>query len=160
MGLFDGGAKKEAAENAILQALSQLPILDDLVSTLMNNEEEWITNCQGYYDNRKRQVTIEADLFEIKWSSFYYEDERRMEQINGQVRYDYTSSGYTPLHNHVNEKGKEDVSVDRVIFLWSSIVRERLQAKMPNCKFGNVTGHEGSATFSYTVPALTWKRWF
>ena len=29
MGLFDGGAKKDAAENAILQALSQLPILDD-----------------------------------------------------------------------------------------------------------------------------------
>lgn len=160
MGLFDGGAKKEAAENAILQALSQLPILDDLVSTLMNNEEEWITNCQGYYDSCKRQVTIAADLFEIKWSDYHYEGERQIEDVNGQVRYGYTSSGYTPLHNHVNEKGKEDVSVGRVIYLWSSIVRERLQAKMPNCQFGNVTEYEDHATFIYTVPALTWKRWF
>lgn len=160
MGLFDGGAKKEAAENSILQALSQLPILDDLVSTLMNNEEEWITNCQGYYDSRKRQVTIAADLFEIKWSDYHYEGERQVEDVNGKVRYGYTSSGYTPLHNHVNEKGKEDVSVGRVIYLWSSIVRERLQAKMPNCQFGSVTEYADHATFTYTVPALTWKRWF
>lgn len=168
MALFGGSAKKDAVENEILQAMSDLEILDLLVKNVAAEAEEenpWITNCQGYYDNCIRTVTIAADMFEVKWSDISYErdaqgKEHRVENVNGRLAYSYTKSGYTPLHSHYNEKGKEDVSVSRVIYLWTTLVHERLQSKLADCSFGYVREGDGFATFDYKVPALTWKRWF
>lgn len=160
MGLFDGGAKRESAENSILQAFSEQPILEDLIMTVLQNENEWITKCQGYYDDRKRKITIGADMFMIQWLTTNNVNGQNTDNIAGEVAYAYTKSGYTPLHHHVNAKGKEDVSVGRVIYLWASIVRERMQAKMPDCVFDSIIEYDDHATFTYSVPALEWKRWF
>ena len=82
MALFGGGAKKDAIENEILQAMADLEILNDLVATIAEKAEgsqteeasdPWLTNCQGYYDNCIRTVTVAADLFEIRWSDVHYE---------------------------------------------------------------------------------------
>ena len=159
MALFDNG-KKEAAENYVLQALSRVPILDSVIETIVNHEEEWIANCQGYYDSRQRKMIFEADFLQIKWSDIHPEGERQVETINEKVEYCYTASGYAPLHNHVNEKGKEDVSANRVIYLWATIVRDRLQAAMPKCEFGSVVEFQDCCMLTYTVPELSWKRWF
>ena len=168
MGFFTNPAKQEEAEHAILQSMSKLDILELLVRNILGEAEEnnpWITSCQEYYDGCVRVVTIAADLCEVKWSDVSYEKdasgkERRNEEIKGRIAYSYTKSGYIPLHSHFNEKGKEDVSVNRVIYLWASIVRERLQSKMPECKFEDVTEGDGYAFFRYRVPGLTWKSWF
>ena len=159
MALFDVG-KKDAAENYVIQALSQVPILDGVIEAIANHEEEWIANCQGYYDSRQRKIIFEADFLQIKWSDIHPEGDHRVETINGKVEYCYTASGYTPLHSHVNEKGKEDVAVDRVIYLWATIVRDRLQEVMPKCKFGYITAFPKYCELTYTVPELSWKRWF
>lgn len=159
MSIFNIGAKK-AAENYVYESLSKLDILDDLLSTILDNTEDWINNCQSYYDNRKREVTIGEDLFQIRWVQYEYEQEKRVEKTKGEVNYSFTLSGYTPLHNHINDKGKELVSVSKVIYLWTSIICEHLQKNMPECEFSNVTQFEDHSSFSYTVPPLTWKRWF
>lgn len=159
MGLFDGEAKKEA-EKYVYQALSKLPILDDLVRDVVSCDEEWIIKCQSYYDDHIRKVTIAADLFEIKWSKCQRKGDRTVENVNARVGFAYTLSGYMPIHNHVNEKGKEDVSVGRVIYLWGLLVREHMKERLPGCQFGNLTEYEEHTTFSYTVPELEWKRWF
>lgn len=161
MGLFDGVSKKDVVEDEILKAFSQLPILDDLIATVLENEKEWINKCQGYYDDRKRIITVAADLFSIKWITTENANGQTGQNVEDEVNYSYTNSGYTPLHSHLNAKGKEDVSVGRVIYLWTSIVKERMQAKMPNCKFDNyIQEFNDYCTFTYTVPALEWKRWF
>lgn len=160
MGLFDSGAKKEAAENFVREALSKLPILDDLICTIVDNEEDWLTNCQGYYDSRKRKVTIAADLFQIKWSEHHYEGDRKIIDVDKEICYSYTASGYTPIHNHLNEKGKEDVSVGRVIYIWASLIREQLKTKLQCCEFNSIWEYDDYVTFEYVVPALAWKRWF
>lgn len=173
--LFGTKEKQAAVEREILQKMSQLPILDNLIKQLLGEDaEEWMTMGQSYYDNCKRTVTVEPDSFELKWSRYYqervqvgvYEDGtpktemRYKEEILAEQGYSFTKSGYLPLHAHYNEKGKEDVSVGRVCYLWASIIREHLAAEMPNCKFGDVEHSSEAASFTYTVPALKFKDWF
>lgn len=167
MGLFDGKAKQESAENEVLQKLSSCPLLDLLIENVLRNEEEpWLQMGQSYYDSCRRTVKVEPDGFEIKWSSYHNEPyigsdgqrhEQSVEDVHGRVGYSYTKSGYLPLHSYSYDNGKKEISTQRVCCLWASIVRERMAAKMPNCKFGGVTDN---ATFTYTVPALSFKDWF
>lgn len=168
MAFFSGGAKREEVENEILRAMSRLDILTSLVENIAGEaagENPWLIACQGYYDGCVRTVTIAADLCEVKWSDVRYEKdaqgkEHRTEDVNGRIAYSYTKSGYIPLHSHYNERGREDVSVNRVIFLWASLLQERLQAKLTNCQFEEAVEGDGYAYFRYKVPGLTWKRWF
>lgn len=165
MGLFDGKAKKEAVENEIMQKLSQQKILNDLIFTLFEENEDWITTCQGYYDNRKRVVLVDTDYFGVFVMDHHIERdatgaERWVDDVISKVEYNYTSSGYAPLHHHVNEKGNEDVSVQRVLYLWASVIRERMQGKLPNCSFGEVEDQNGQIKFTYKVPGKVWKQWF
>lgn len=167
MGLFDGKAKKESAENEVLQKLSQVPLLDLLIENVLHEENEpWITMGQSYYDSCRRVVKIEPDGFEIKWSSYHDEPcigsdgQRRIEKVedvHGQVGYSYTKSGYLPLHGYKYDNGNKEVPTNRVCCLWASIIRERMMATMPQCRFGEVNDN---ATFSYTVPGLSFKDWF
>lgn len=166
MGLFDGKAKQESAENEVLQKLSSVPLLDLLIENVLGAEEPWLQMGQSYYDSCCRTVTVEPDGFEIKWSSYHEEpyignDGNRhtqsVEDVHGRIGYSYTKSGYLPLHSYSYDSGKKEISTQRVCYLWASIIRERMAAKMPNCEFSDVSY---DATFTYTVPALTFKDWF
>lgn len=167
MGLFDGKAKQEAAENEVLQKLSAVPILDLLIENLLHAEDNpWLQMGQSYYDSCHRIVTVEPDSFEIKWSSCHEEpyignDGQRhtktVEDVHGRICYGYTNSGYRPLHGYSYDGGKKEVSTERVCYLWASVVRDRMMAVMPNCKFGSVAD---DATFTYSVPKLAFKDWF
>lgn len=167
MGLFDGKAKQASAENEVLQKLSVCPLLDLLIENLLKNEDEpWLRVGQNYYDNCYRTVKVEPDGFEIKWSSYHSEPyigqdgqryEQSVEEVHGSIAYSYTDSGYLPLHSYSYDNGKKEISTQRVCYLWASIVRERMAAKMPRCRFGEVTD---DATFAYIVPALIFKDWF
>lgn len=165
MALF-GPSKKEIelAEEQILQKLSKIELLNDITTTIFNHEESWILNCQGYYDNRKRKVQIGPDSFEILWigkSDVINANGEREDEILGRVGYAYTKSGYMPLHAMKNAKGEELVSISRVVTLWTMVVKERLQSKMSECTFGEVFQWDtGRSSFTYNVPALTWKDWF
>ena len=166
MALF-GGRSKQDVEQEVLQKLSVVPLLDLLVENVMNNEEEpWLHISQGFYDSCKREVRIEPDGFEIKWSSYHDEQyvgpdgkrhEKRVEKVHASVGYSYTKSGYLPLHGYRYDEGKKEIPTQRVCYLWACIIRERLAAKMPKCRFSNVTD---DATFSYIVPGLLFKDWF
>ena len=159
MGLFDGKAKQEAAENEVMQKLSQVPLLDILIQNLLDVEAEpWIRMGQSYYDDCQRTVRVEPDGFEIKWSSWHEEGAgHRVEQIHGRVNYSYTKSGYLPLHSYYYDNGKKEIPTSQVCYLWASVIRERMAAKMPNCKFNSVSG---DAAFTYTVPSPSFKDWF
>lgn len=87
---------------------------------------------------------------------------RKPKTSMGHIEYSHTKSGYLPLHNHLNEKGKEDVSVGKVFHLWASVVQKALQEKMPQCQFNDRIKQDGlyDASFTYQVPRPSWKRWF
>lgn len=167
MGLFDGKAKQQSAENEVMQKLSQVPLLEILIQNILEEEDEpWIQRGQNYYDSCQRTVTVEPDVFEIKLSSYHDEpyvgnDGQRhiqhVEDVHGRVAYSYTKSGYLPLHSYSYNDGKKEISTKRICYLWASIVHERMSAKMPDCKFNNVNE---DATFTYTVPSLSFKDWF
>lgn len=173
MGLFGGNAKREAVENEVMQKLAQVDLLDMLIQNLLaeaQGEKPWITDCQSYYDSCSRTVHIAPDTFAIRWTEVDSEEyvgkdgkrhTNQEEKEMGCIAYSYTKSGYLPLHNHCNEKGKEDVSVDKVCELWARVVQERMQAQMPKCRFtGSVTGEPGHVSFTYSVPRSVWKTWF
>lgn len=176
MGLFDGlfndGPNRwEAAQNEVLQKLSACPMLDRLIESVLSEceNEPWLQMAQSYYDSRERTVKIEPDKFEIKWSSTHNEPyigndgkryEQKVEDVHGRIAYGFTESGYLPLHgySYSYDNGKSvTVDTDTVCRLFASIVQERMEAKMPNCVFGPAS-HDKS--FTYYVPALTFKDWF
>lgn len=168
MGLLNFGAKKKAAEDAVLKALFKVELLDLLIRNILEEaktENSWITNCQGYYDSCTRVVAISADSCTLKWvETQCVRDQKGNEQyvddVKNELGYSYTASGYVPLHSHRGEDGMEDVPTSRVIYLWTTLVRERLQAKLGDCVFGEVNEGERGSYFRYRVPGLTWKDWF
>lgn len=163
------------AKEVLMQKLSVCPLLDRLVDTIKTDPENgWIFLANDYYESRIRQVTIEKDMFEIKWSSFREERyvsghndhgnpvyaKRTVEDVFGKVAYSYTKSGYLPLHEfkYVDEAtGTEAVIKEKaVIDAWVAIVRERLMSEMPDAVFNNIKG----TGFTYVVPALKFEDWF
>ena len=152
MGLFDSKEKKAAiaaAEDAVYQALSKVGILDDLVYSITNCDDEWVTKCMGYYDPRRRSISVDEDECQIKWAEGHYENGEFVSDIYKVVTYSYTSSGYEPLGD------LNGVSKGRVLEIWATVLHDRLQAAMPDCKFEDASYR----SFTYYVPALTWKKW-
>ena len=104
---------------------------------------------------------IGPDQFEVQFISTG--NNGSGEEVADSLLYNYTNSGYMPLHPHLNEKGKQDLPVQRVVYLWTVIVRERLQAMFPDCRFGDVVVHPNNnnlCLIPYNVAPLMWKRWF
>lgn len=173
MALFGGNKKQETVENEVMQKLAQVELLELLIKNVLREAEEgnpWITNCQSYYDNCRREVMIAPDLFSIRWvmveKNEYIGNDGKLhtnqeEKEMGHLGYSYTKSGYRPLHHHCNEKGKEDITLIRVCELWAGVVKESMQARMPQCIFTQgVNVMNDIVTFSYKVPSPTWKGWF
>lgn len=184
MALFGGKEKKKAAEDLVMQKLAQHKLLTGLMQQVLiqagkasyiddNGEEciekrnSWLTECQSYYDSRRRTVTIAPDLFEIKWSDTHQEQHKSAdgktyyesaEDIHGKIAYAYTSSGYRPLHSFSNGEAVVDVSV--VLSCWAEIIKEKMQEMFPEMDFSRVVSREDKAFFTYDVPELEWKDWF
>jgi len=160
MGLFDGKAKREAAENEVMRKLSMLPILDQVIDTILSDENEpWIRTCQSYYDRYDRKVVIGPDSFEVIWRELHGEPVE--EKVLDSVAYSYTKSGYVPLHAFSYDDGKKEITTHEVCHLWACVIRERMIAKMPNSRFSTVTYDQGeTVSFTYSVPGLFFKDWF
>lgn len=175
MSIFDGKHKTVAEEQLnlnpleeeIAQKLAKSGILSELDRFLEEKtaQEDWLVTCQSYYDNRRRSVKIHEDLFAIGWNETLTQSLASGERVtvidvDKSVGFHFTDFGYKPLHNHENERGNEDVTIDQVLFLWGIIVRDRMKAKLPQCKFSPVFQTLGETTFTYTVPEKEWKEWF
>lgn len=167
MGLFNNKVRQEAVEQELLEKLSSNPLLDLIVDDILNDEEEsWMRFAQSYYDNCLRTVSIQPDLLEIKWRNLQdlptigSDGEYYVEQVDdGEVQrcYSYTKSGYVPLHRYSYDDGKRDISIQRICYLWACVVRNHMAKRMPYCNFGEVNT---KASFTYTVPFLSFKDWF
>lgn len=167
MGLFDGGAKKQAIENEVMQILSQQPILNEIMHSIQNNmkDNSWMLQCQGYYDSRQRSIIIEPDAFIINWKEKEnVEDEKgNIQEIykkKASIGLAYTDLGYMPLHSYKSKEGKELVSAERVAFLWASIIKERMKVHFHDCNFSDVWQDGKKAFFTYYVPKQEFKSWF
>ena len=171
MALFSSGSDYE---KVIKEKMATLPILDNLEKAIEEDDikgNPWLAMQQNYYDNRKRIVNVIPDGVEILWCAYHKElvetegGKPRLKEVTetlGRIAYSFTESGYLPLHPYMNEKGKPVVSVARICNIWASLIRERLSAleAMKDCNFNAVSTGTDSATFTYTVPALTFKDWF
>lgn len=191
MALFGGGKeKKENIRNELMQKLSANEYLESLIRQVLiltgklepeceseeekvellntRKEHKWLTECQSYYDTRRRMVVIEDDLFAIRWISYRTETyvssdgsthNRQVEDTEKHIGYAYTADGYRPLHSYV--KGETRLEKDEVIECWANVIKERLEASFPEFSFNNsVVCEKGQARFSYYVPELEWKDWF
>lgn len=148
-----GNAKKEAAENEVRRDLSDALILDQIMDTLKNPKNDkflWCTHCQSFYDRRWREITVEEDLFQVRWVG--------VENMEFKAR--YTDAGYIPLHAHINEKDNEDVSLKKVLYLWCDVIKQRMENEFPDFEFRSVIQDGERSSFEYRVPNLTWMKWF
>ena len=169
MGFFSRGRSSQEFENEVMQKLASVPIVDRIVDSVLESieKEPWLNTARGYYDSRRRVVSVEEDSFEIKWSRFRDEayiggDGKRytkeVEDVYGNIGFSFTKSGYLPLHGMRSNNGFDEVSDKGACALLATIIRERLMAKMPECDFGEVDYR--TATFAYLVPKLTFKDWY
>ncbi len=128
MGLFDGKAKQESAEKEVIQKLANAPILDLLIDNVIkaSDEESWIMRGQNYYDKCRRTVIVEPDVFGIKWSSMcdksYIDNDgqrktQRVEEVQGEICYSYTKSGYLLLHSYSYDDGKKNTDRESLLFV-------------------------------------------
>ena len=133
MALFGGGKeKKENIKNELMQKLSANEYLEELIRQVLiltgkldpecesekekvellntRKEHEWLTECQSYYDTRRRTVVVEDDLFAIRWILYRTETyvssdgsthNRQVEDTEKNIGYAYTADGYRPLHSYV-----------------------------------------------------------
>lgn len=175
MSIFDGKHKTVEEEQLNLRPLEQelaekmakATILEDLDRYIdeMAAKEDWLVSCQSYYDSRRRTVKINEDQFTIEWAETLTQtltsgERATMIDVDKKLGFRFTDYGYKPLHNHENELGNEDVTIDQIMFLWGIIVRDRMKARLPQCRFGKVFQNLGGTTFTYSVPEKNWKDWF
>lgn len=174
MGLFDGVAKKEAVEQQIMQQIASYPIIKKLVheiNLIGKEKEQWLLTCQGYYDSCVRNVIIEPDSLTVTWTSARTlkisengsDTKEENEEGNfGSVCWHFTDKGYVPLHKHYNEKGKVDVSLAKVCYLFATLVREQMMVELPEACFCNNIYQDANyrASFTYEVPRGSWQEWF
>ncbi len=166
-GVTEDNLNLSPLEEEIKEKLSKAGFLADLDRFLDEQAaaEPWLTECQGYYDGLIRVVRIHEDLFAIGWQQIvkhtFTSGSRVVDyDMDKDVHLHFTEYGYAPLRNHEAPNGNEDVTIDRVLFLWGIIVRNRMAAHWPQCDFGPVHQNLGESTFSYRVPAKQWKEWF
>ncbi len=175
MSIFTGKNGVIAEENFVMSPIEQeiekkleksgfLAVLDEFLDQ-QAAAAPWLTECQGYYDELVRVVKIHEDLLAIGWKQTVKHTFTSGSRVVGNdadedVSLHFTEFGYVPLHNHEAPDGNEDVTIDRVLFLWGIIVRNRMAAKWPQCAFSPVYQSLGEATFSYKVPSREWKDWF
>ncbi len=163
MALFDGKDKAGSVDNEVLQKLSAVPLLPVLIEQITQDENEpWLWSSQSYYDLCVRTITVEPDNFEITWYQFdLAADPGCLEkEILGHVSLKYTDIGYYPLHSYTSADGKKTVPVERVCYLWTTVVRERLAEAMPNCRFDAIKGQKTRFEFSYHVEKPVLQDWF
>ena len=175
MSIFDGKHKTQAEEiitlspleQELAQKLAEAGVLKDIDRFVEEKAAElkWIVNCQSYYETRRRIVRIHEDLLQIAWNEAHTEtmasgDKVTVLDVNESVEMHYTDYGFCPLHSHLNELGNEDVTIDTILFMWGTIVRDHMKEKLPQCTFSPVFQSLGEATFSFTVPEQEWGDWF
>lgn len=161
MGFFGGGDKKKAAEEMVKLSLSKVDVVNLLVANLVNDENnKWITNCQGYYDNRSRNVIVKEDLVKVEWKNIFYENNTKREEMLKEVAYRFTDAGYRPLHEYKDEKGNVVLTAEKVVNLLATVIAEKLKAAVPSCEISEVIGGQGYSRFTIDIPALSWKDWF
>lgn len=171
MGLF-GPSKNDVleAENAAIQKLAQVELLDRVVDSILEETEKskWLVQGQSYYDNCNRIVNVTPDTLEIKWVSYHQEPYigedgkqhiRKVEDVIERVGYMNTKSGYLPLHSY-RHNGFIEVPTEKICELWARLVRENLQAKLSGCFFDEVVKDNNGIRFVYHVPGVQLKDWF
>jgi len=175
MSVFDGMKKvhpeedpdRITLEEELTQKLTKAGILSEIDRFVAEKaaEEPWITQRQSYYESCHRTVKIHEDLLSILWK------ETKVETIASGARvtiidedksavFHYTDHGFMPLHSHINEQGNEDVPLDHILYIWGTVVRDRMKAVLPQCDFGPVYQSIGEASFTYTVSGKQWSDWF
>lgn len=171
MGIFDVGAKKEQLTEEIKDKMKG----SELVRLLCHfGDNEWVYSAQGYDDTGKRKVIIAPNLlyiyrldknFRIKFNEesgeFIEESET---SIANDVYLHFSALGYRPLTAHLNEKGREDLTIGKMLFLLGSAIRERMQDMYPSFKFSDISetcyiqGKEYVA-FTYEMPRMHLEEW-
>jgi len=192
MGFF-GPSKDERANarNEVMQKLSSNEYIETLMHVLLMQAgkepmafdeagnpafdiKPWLTQCMGYYDNRKRTIQVGPDIFGIRWADFHQEPKSVggtvvnawVEDLHDNIGYGYTNDGYMPLHAYSN--GTVSVSTTEVVTCWAEVLVERMKALFPELTFKSVRSsyHDGingpsdEVYIDYEVRPLVWKDWF
>ena len=135
-------------------------------------DKSWLFIGQDYYDSCKRTVTIEPDLFEIKWTRLREEpftgsDGKKyvnsFTEVLERIAFRFTESGYAPLHTYLYDNGRECLSISHVCSILASIIGERMKEQMPKCNFNTDVieyTNESKASFDYSVPKRSYIEWF
>lgn len=125
-----------------------------------NEKHSWLTEVNGYYDDRFRTVVVGKDYLGV----FYC----KSEDISGKaqnVGISFTALGFTPLPSYIDPETRAEVDIPRVAEILAETVRAKLREKFPDYYYTYVFEErkEGAfqySCFEYRLPALTWKKWF
>ena len=76
----------------------------------------------------------------------------------------FSSLGFRPLTVRLNEKGREEISLGKMLFLLATTIRERMQNMYPNIEFSEInetcyTQGKEHVAFTYAIPKKPFIEW-
>lgn len=133
MGLLNK-QNNEAIEREVLQKMCTSELLGDLIYTIsQKNNLNWIMNGK-HGDSGWRNVIVEPSSIIIEKPGAYEKRDK-----SGCVMFSFEDAGFNSLDEHRNEKGKVDITLPRMCYLYAVALQNRMQAAFKDCEFGQVS---------------------
>lgn len=173
MGLFDGGAKKEQLAEEITEKMRKSALINTLC-LFEEKEEEWIHSIVNYDDNGNRKVIVAPNVFYIyrfgkEFNVNFNTETGDFAEVSKTYIADdlylrFSSLGFRPLTVRLNEKGREEISLGKMLFLLATTIRERMQNMYPNIEFSEInetcyTQGKEHVSFTYAIPKKPFIEW-
>lgn len=124
----------EALEQEVLQKMRTSKLLDDLLYTIGSNPEfHWVMSGK-HRDSGWRNVIVEPSWIIIEKPGAYEKCDK-----SSCIAINFEDSGFKSLDEHRNEKGKVDIPLSRMCYLYAVALQNRLQAAFKDCEFRPVS---------------------
>lgn len=142
MGLFDGASKKDT-EQQVLQRMMESSLVEYITDQIRNNPNaKWMLKGK-HRDKGWRRVTVLPGGFIIEVPGAYAKRDK-----DNFVAYNFEDLGFAPITEHRNSRGKADISLSRMCYLYALALQEKMKPVMPNCKFQKVSNNRDMSKVS------------
>lgn len=171
MGLFDGARKEQLAEE-ITERMKHSALVGTVL--FFYDDEKWVHSIIDFDDSGRRKVILTPNLLYIycigKSFSVEFNEENGdfseivQTNIGEDLHRRFSSLGFRPLTAWLNEKGREEFTIGKMLFLLTTAIRARMQDLYPNIQFSEINetcyvqGKEHVA-FTYAIPKPPLTEW-
>ena len=129
MGLF-AKKKNEAIEAEVLQKIQDSDLLNVLVYMVLHEPEfDWMKNGKPGKSSRRRVEVRPSGVIIEKPGAYEKRD------WDNCFTFNFNDNGYSEIDAHMNERGKVDIGLHRMCYLYATAIQNRLRSALTDCVF-------------------------